>query len=78
MRYISYTIIAIAFLCNTANAQEKWDLRKIVDYAVANNISIKQSDVQAAISGLTYNQSKLSQYPNVNYPMQRVKLSRIK
>lgn len=67
MRYISYTIIAIAFLCNMANAQEKWDLRKIVDYAVANNISIKQADVQTAISGLTYNQSKLSQYPNVNY-----------
>jgi outer membrane protein len=67
MRYISYTLITIAFLCNSAYAQEKWDLRKIVDYAVANNISIKQSDVQTAISGLTYHQSKLSQYPNFNY-----------
>jgi hypothetical protein len=54
MRYISFTIIAAVFLCNMANAQEKWDLRKIVDYAVANNISIKQAEVQASISGLNY------------------------
>lgn len=67
MRYISYTIIAIAFFCNNSNAQEKWDLRKIVDYTVANNISIKQADVQAAITGLQYKQSKLAQYPNVNF-----------
>ncbi len=67
MRYISYTLIATAFLCNIATAQEKWDLRKIVDYAVANNISIKQADVQTAISGLIYKQSKLGQYPNANF-----------
>ena len=67
MRYISYTIIAISFLFNNANAQEKWDLRKIVDYTIANNISIKQADVQTAISGLNYKQSKLSQYPNANF-----------
>ena len=67
MRYISYTIIAITSLCNNANAQEKWDLRKIVDYTIANNISIKQADVQAAISGLNYKQSKLGRYPNANF-----------
>jgi outer membrane protein len=67
MRYISFTIIAAAFLCNMAHAQEKWDLRKIVDYAVANNISIKQAEVQAAISGLNYKQSKLGQYPTANF-----------
>lgn len=67
MRYISYTLIAITCFCATAHAQEKWDLRKIVDYAVANNISIKQSEVQAAISGLVFKQSKLSVYPNANF-----------
>ncbi len=67
MRYISYTLIAITFLCHTAAAQEKWDLRKIVDYTVANNITIKQADVQAQISGLQYKQSKLGQYPNASF-----------
>ena len=67
MRYLSYTLIAIIAFCNSINAQEKWDLRKIVDYAVANNITVKQLEVQSAISGLNYKQSKLSLYPNANF-----------
>ncbi len=50
-------------------ATQQWDLRKIVEYAVVNNITIKQADVQAQISGLTYKQSKLSIYPNANFTM---------
>ena len=48
-------------------SQVKWDLRKIVDYAMANNISVKQSAVQASISALAYNQSKLGRYPSANF-----------
>lgn len=66
MRYISYTFIAIIALCNTITAQDKWDLRKIVDYAMMNNISAKQADVQASISSLEYKQNKLGQYPSVS------------
>lgn len=33
---------------------------------MANNISVKQQDIQARLASLTYNQSKLSQYPNLN------------
>ncbi|MBC7424829.1 MAG: TolC family protein [Ferruginibacter sp.] len=51
--------------CQQVN--EQWDLRKIVEYAVVNNITIKQADVQAQISGLTYKQSKLSTYPNASF-----------
>ena len=57
-----FVIFSITGFC-----QQKWDLRKIVDYAVANNINIKQAEVQAAISGLLYNQSKLSLYPNASF-----------
>lgn len=46
---------------------EKWDLRKCVEYAMANNISVLQADVQARIVALTYEQSKLSQYPSANF-----------
>src|SRR5687767_4365982 len=45
---------------------EKWDLPKCVEYAMENNISVRQADVQARITALTYEQSKLSQYPSVN------------
>lgn len=48
-------------------AQEKWDLQKCVEYAWSNNISVKQADVQARLSELTYNQNRLSQYPNVSF-----------
>ena len=49
------------------SAQEKWDLLKCVNYALQNNISIKQQDIQAQIAKLTYKQSDLSKYPNVNF-----------
>lgn len=51
----------------TAGAQEKWDLRRAVDYALANNISVKQQDLQARLARLTYEQSKLSQIPSLNF-----------
>ncbi|UAY52200.1 TolC family protein [Ferruginibacter albus] len=66
-----YRVILLFFLAagifSTSYSQEKWDLRKCVDYALANNISIKQSDVQAKITALQYNQSKLSQYPTLGF-----------
>src|ERR1700742_791328 len=33
--------------------QDKWDLTRCVNYALANNISIKQSDIQARLAKLT-------------------------
>lgn len=47
--------------------EEKWDLRKCVEYALEHNISIKQQDIQAQIAQLTYKQSDLSKYPNLNF-----------
>jgi len=48
-----------------SQAQEKWDLRRCVNYALANNISIKQADVQARLTRLTLDQSRLSQIPTL-------------
>ncbi len=55
------------FFSVTCLCQDKWDLRKVVDYAVANNITIKQAAIQASIAGLQYKQSKLGLYPNGNF-----------
>ncbi len=50
-----------------ANAQTKWDLRTCVEYAMANNITVKQTNLQAKIAELQYNQSKLNQLPSANF-----------
>jgi outer membrane protein len=47
-------------------AQDKWDLRRCVEYALANNISIKQSDIDSRTSKLIYEQSKWAQFGNAN------------
>jgi outer membrane protein len=47
-------------------AQDKWDLRRCVEFAVTNNISIKQSDVQARLAALTVKQGQLEHIPTLN------------
>ena len=48
-------------------AQEKWDLRKCVEYALQNNISVKQADLQSRFSALNLKQSKASTLPSFNF-----------
>ncbi|MBS1730200.1 MAG: TolC family protein [Bacteroidetes bacterium] len=48
-------------------AQEKWSLRRCVEYAMQNNISVQQADVQARIAALQVKQAQLNQYPNLNF-----------
>src|SRR5690349_265777 len=68
MRKLRYICLLLFLFANhLLHAQEKWDLRKAVDYALANNISVKQQDVQARLQQLTYDQSKLSIYPTLNF-----------
>jgi outer membrane protein len=43
-------------------AQDKWDLRRCVEFALANNISIKQADIDSRTAKLTFDQSKWNQY----------------
>lgn len=49
-----------------ASAQDIWSLKRAVQYAVDNNISVKQADVQARLSALTLKQSQLLQYPTAS------------
>lgn len=61
-RYIKFIFCLLPF---TSFTQEKWDLRKCVEYALEHNISVKQTDLQARYSALTLKQSKASQIPSV-------------
>lgn len=71
MRKALICLIFIAF-SGAASAQDpaKWDLRKCVDYAMANNISVKQADIQARTSEILARQSKYQQYGQLNYNLQ--------
>ncbi|MBS4064683.1 MAG: TolC family protein [Chitinophagaceae bacterium] len=60
-------IVTFSGFAQQGPAPEKWDLRKCVEYAWEHNISVRQSDIQARVANLTYEQSKLSRYPNANF-----------
>jgi outer membrane protein len=49
------------------NSGEKWSLLKCYDYAIANNISIKQSVLNERSSQLIYEQNKKAQLPTLNF-----------
>lgn len=55
-----------ALLFLQASGQEKWSLQRCVEYALKNNISVKQSDVQARLSRITAMQSAMTRIPNLS------------
>lgn len=68
---MKYLITLAAFILSlqlSAQSQvEKWDLRKCVDYAMKNNISVKQADVQARMATLQLQQAKYYQIPSASF-----------
>lgn len=53
-----------------AQQSDTWDLQRCVQYALDNNISVKQSDVQARMDALTLKQGKASQVPTLSFNTQ--------
>lgn len=47
--------------------QEKWDLLKCVTYAMANNNSVKQADIQSRLASLGVKLSEWGRYPTLNF-----------
>lgn len=65
MRHVLLILLSMSLFLSV-RSQEKWDLRKCVTYALDNNISVKQSDIQARIYAVTTKQHVLNQYPTAN------------
>ena len=70
-RYIKLAFCLLFFASSfgqvaPAQTGENWDLRKCVDYALKNNITIKQADLQIRFAKMDLHQSKLAQYPFAN------------
>ncbi len=49
------------------NAQDVWDLRRCVDYAVTNNIQVRQNKVQEDLAVATYEQNRMGRWPSLNF-----------
>jgi outer membrane protein len=60
-------IFAASFAQPVTTTADKWDLRKCVEYALQNNISVKQADLQIRFAHLDLQQSKWEQYPFANF-----------
>ena len=66
---MSHRKILFLILCSyslAVTAQDKWDLKRSVDYALTNNISIKQQDIQARLAELVHYQSQFGRLPSAN------------
>jgi outer membrane protein len=69
----TYIFIAMAFLLGTAistQAQETWSLLKCIDYALQNNIQIKQQALNSNYYQNELNQAKQNRLPNLNAGLQ--------
>lgn len=63
---ITFTLGLSAFSLTAANAQQVISLQKAIDLAMANNLSIKQSQLTTAIATEDYKQSKYNQLPSLS------------
>src|ERR1700681_3159723 len=57
---------ALILFLNAA-AQDKWDLRRCVEYGLRHNTSIKQADIDSRTFKLTYDAAKGTQFGTANF-----------
>ncbi|MEO5966840.1 MAG: TolC family protein, partial [Ferruginibacter sp.] len=57
----------LLFFFTALNAQKKWNLKNVVEYAMENNLVVKQAQIQSSLSELNYSQAKKSLIPNLNF-----------
>lgn len=57
-------LVLLSFLfVSIAAAQDKWDLKKCVDYAWANNLTVRQNRILAEGAAINYKQAKWNNIP---------------
>ena len=68
MKSIIYLIISIvlALIGFSSKAQPTWSLQKCIDYAIENNIQLKQQGLNSQYSSSQLNQAKADRLPNLN------------
>jgi outer membrane protein len=61
-----FLLLFAGVLLIQAQAQEKWSLQKCIDYALANNIAIKQYQINTDYQKNELNQAKNNRLPSLN------------
>ena len=66
-----YLLLFILFFSiRNSEAQDSWDLQRCVDYAMKNNVSVQQADVQSRIAALQTKFSRAQVIPTLNFNTQ--------
>lgn len=69
----SFSTLLVVFITTSALAQEKWDIRRCIEHAKTNNITVRQAQEQAKLAEINYRQARMNLLPsltgnmNVNY-----------
>ena len=60
--------ISVLFLnfSTISHAQEVWDWQKCIEYALKNNIQLKQSDLNIQLGESTVQSNRMNYSPNIN------------
>jgi outer membrane protein len=66
MKLIFLFILGLLSTLTPVKAQEKWNLKSCVEYAMSNNFTVKQAQIQAAQSSLNRSQNHFSRFPTLN------------
>jgi len=66
MKKIVYILLFTVIPFTFVDGQKIWSLQNCIDYALANNIQVKQQQLNEQLAKISYNQSKLSLAPNLN------------
>jgi len=59
-------VFFLPFLFSTVLAQTNWNLQQCIDYALKNNLSLKQSELNTQINEVSLTQTKASILPSLN------------
>lgn len=65
MKAITVTLAALS-LAATARAEQGWTLDKCIEYAIENNIQVRQSDLAAKNRDIEYNTARNNRLPGVS------------
>ena len=59
-------LLLFVLFSQRSNAQEVWDWQKCIEYALQNNIQVKQSDLSIQLGEVALKQQKLNYSPTIN------------
>jgi len=66
MKSVFIVLVCFSLLSLQTKAQEAWSLQKCIEYALENNISVKQNELNADMAKENYNQSIANMAPSLN------------